>query len=157
MDDNNNYLFAQPGLHNIFGFSMRQVDKPKLLRGHITHGDRTIVIVEQGHVGFAVDNGQPVLLPPGIHVWTSNSLEFKHSVALSEDLIQLGPYTIVTVDEGYVAISQNNGKQLVLAGGCTHFLNHMNWKFQKFLSMKIQTDELEQIEGTKFWARQTLL
>ena len=101
-----------------------------------------------GYIGYAIDNGQPVLFPPGIHVWTSDSLEFKQSIPLSDHLIRLGPYTIVTVDEGYVAISQNNGKQKVLEGGHTHFLNHMNWKFEKFLSMKIQTDELEKIEAT---------
>ena len=101
-----------------------------------------------GYIGYAIDNGQPVLFPPGIHVWTSDSLEFQRSIPLSDHLIRLGPYTIVTVDEGYVAISQNNGKQKVLEGGHTHFLNHMNWKFEKFLSMKIQTDELEEIEAT---------
>ena len=148
MDNENNYLFAQPGMHNIFGFTMSLVDDHVSLRGHITHGNRTIVIVEQGHIGYATDNGQPVLLPPGIHVWTSNSLDFKYSVALSDHVISLGPYTLVTVDEGYVAISQNNGKQVVLPGGHTHFLDHMNWKFEKFLSMKIQTDELEQIHAT---------
>ena len=44
------------------------------LRGHIKHGNRTITIIEQGYVGYAQDNGQPVLLPPGIHVWTSESM-----------------------------------------------------------------------------------
>ena len=148
MDDKNNYLFAAPGMHNIYGYTMREVGSPQLLRGVIKHGNRTIAIVEQGYIGYAIDNGQPVLFPPGIHVWTSDSLEFIKSIPLSEHLIKLGPYTIVTVDEGYVAISQNNGRQKVLEGGHTHFLNHMNWKFEKFLSMKIQTDELEKIEAT---------
>jgi len=118
------------------------------LRDHIKHGNRTIVIVEQGYVGYATDNGQPVLLPPGIHVWTSESLEFHRAVALKDHRITLGPYTLITVDEGYAAVTQNNGKQMVLPGGHTHLLDHMNWKFEKFMTLKIQTDDLERIQAT---------
>ena len=32
--------------------------------------------VDQGNIGFAMDNGMPVLLPQGIHCWTSDSLHF---------------------------------------------------------------------------------
>ena len=55
---------------------------------------------------------------------------------------------MLTVDEGYAAVTQNNGKQCVLSGGHSHFLNHVNWKFEKFMTMKIQTDELEKITAT---------
>merc|ERR1719181_1103251 len=127
---------------------IRSVGKPVPLRGHIMHGNRTIVIVEQGYLGFATDNGQPVLLPPGIHVWTSESLEFDRAVALHDHVISLGPYTLITCDEGYAAVTQNNGKQMVLAGGAAHLLDHMNWKFEKFMTLKIQTDDLERIQAT---------
>lgn len=148
MDEKNNYLFLQPGMHNISGYFMHIPSEPKPLRGHIRHGNRTILVIEQGFLGYATDNGQPVLLPPGIHVWTSESLEFLKSISLSAHLIHLGPYTLVTVDEGYVAITQNNGKQVILSGGHSHFLNHINWKFEKFMSMKIQTDELDRTIAT---------
>jgi len=55
---------------------------------------------------------------------------------------------LVTVNEGYSAVTQNNGKQVILAGGHTHFLTHKNWKFEKFITLKIQTDELERIQAT---------
>merc|ERR1719262_1449649 len=115
---------------------------------HISHGNRTICIVEQGYIGYAIDDSQPVLLPPGIHVWTSESLKFLKAVALNDHKIELGPYTLVTVDEGYAAITQNNGKQCVLPGGHTHLLTHKNWKFEKFITLKIQTDDLEKIQAT---------
>mgnify|MGYP006960689549 CR=1 FL=1 len=76
-----------------------------------------------------MDNGQPVLLPPGIHVWKSDSLYYEQAVPLNDHVIKLGPYTILTVDQGYSAVTQNNGKQMVLEGGHTHFLNHKNCKF----------------------------
>ena len=128
MDQANNYLFAQPGMHNIQSCFTRSVESPKSLTTHIKHGNRTIVVVEQGYIGYAMDNGHPVLLPPGIHVWTSESLYFEKTVALNDHVITLGPYTLLTVDEGYAAVTQNNGKQMVLPGGATHFLNHKNWK-----------------------------
>merc|ERR1719379_2525528 len=124
------------------------VGQPRPLRGHIQHGNRTIVIVEQGFLGYAQDNGQPVLLPPGIHVWTSESLFFVRPVALDDHIVNLGPMTLVTVDEGYAAVTQNNGKQCVLPGGHTHLLKHKNHKFEKFITLKIQTDDLEKIKAT---------
>merc|ERR1719230_2447277 len=138
----------QPGMHNIKSIFMRQTKDPQTLRGHIQHGNRTIVIIEQGYIGYAMDNGQPVLLPPGIHVWTSESLYFMNQVPLNDHMVELGPYTLVTVDEGYAAVTQDNGKQRVLKGGNTHLLTHKNWKFEKFMTLKIQTDELEKIQAT---------
>mmetsp|Transcript_39513 Transcript_39513/g.104291 ORF Transcript_39513/g.104291 Transcript_39513/m.104291 type:complete len:428 (-) Transcript_39513:861-2144(-) len=148
MNEKNEYLFMQPGMHNIASFFMKQSRTPQALRGHITHGNRTIVIVEQGYLGYAQDNGQPVLLPPGIHVWKSESLYFIKPVALDDHIVDLGPMTLVTVDEGYAAVTQNNGKQVVLPGGNTHLLKHKNHKFEKFITLKIQTDELEKIQAT---------
>merc|ERR1719262_1770519 len=144
----NEYLFMQPGMHNIRTIYMRQTGAPVPLRGHIQHGNRTIAIVEQGYLGYAQDNGQPVLLPPGIHVWTSESLFFIRPVALDNHIVELGPMTLVTVDEGYAAVTQDNGKQCVLPGGHTHLLKHKNHKFEKFITLKIQTDELEKIKAT---------
>merc|ERR1719262_1556575 len=146
MNDRNEYLFMQPGMHNIRTVYMRQTGNPVPLRGHITHGNRTIVIVEQGYLGFAQDNGQPVLLPPGIHVWTSESLFFVKPVALDDHIVDLGPMTLVTVDEGYAAVTQNNGKQVVLPGGHTHLLKHKNHKFEKFITLKIQATSADNIE-----------
>ena len=148
MNDKNEYLFMQPGMHNIKTCFARQISMPKPLRGHIVHGNRTICIIEQGYLGFAQDNGQPVLLPPGIHVWTSESLFFIRNVALDDHIVSLGPMTLVTVDEGYAAVTQDNGKQVVLPGGHTHLLKHKNHKFEKFITLKIQTDDLERIMAT---------
>ena len=148
MNSKNEYLFAQPGMHNISSVFLRTTSPPRPLRGLVQHGNRTIVIIEQGYIGYAMDNGQPVLLPPGIHVWTSESLYFMNQVPLNDHMVELGPYTLVTVDEGYAAVTQDNGKQRVLKGGNTHLLTHKNWKFEKFMTLKIQTDELEKIQAT---------
>ena len=36
--------------------------------------------------------------------------------------------------------------QMILGGGTVHLLTHRNWKFEKFISQKIQTNNLEQIQ-----------
>jgi len=125
-----------------------QATDRKLSENVILHGDRTICTIKQGHVGYCEDRGQPVLLPPGLHEWRSSTLAFKMSVDLNNTLILLGPYTVLTVDEGYSAITQNNGRQIILKGGETHLLTHRNWKFEKFMTEKIQTDDLQRIEAT---------
>merc|ERR1712139_596518 len=114
----------------------------------ILHGDRTIVTIKQGNIGFCEDMGQPVLLPPGLHEWQSQTLKFQRSVDLNNTIIRLGPYTVLTVDEGYCAVTQNNGQQAILQGGATHLLDHRNWKFEKFMTQKIQTNDLQRIEAT---------
>merc|ERR1719230_2248490 len=43
MNDKNEYLFAQPGMHNIPSMFLRQTGEPRALRQHIKHGNRTIV------------------------------------------------------------------------------------------------------------------
>jgi len=149
MNQKQEYLFAQPGMHNISGCFMSHRGTEKLpINAALVHGNRCILTVEQGFLGLAFDNGQPVLLPPGIHVWTSETLSYDKAVSLDQHMVQLGPYTLITVDEGYAAVTQNNGKQHVLPGGATHLLNHKNWRFEKFLTLKMQTDDLEQIKAT---------
>ena len=66
-------------------------------------------------------------------------------IDLNSDIIKLGPLTLLTVDEGYSAITQDNGKQVILAGGHVHLLTHRNWKFEKFVSQKIETMDLQNI------------
>ena len=44
-------------------------------------------------------------------------------------------------------MGKDNGKQVILPGGETHFLDHRNWKFEKFMTLKIQTDDLQSIQA----------
>merc|ERR1719330_340894 len=60
----------------------------------------------------------------------------------------MGPLTLVTVDSGCAAVMEDNGQQTILAGGATYLLTHRNWKFQKYLSKKIQSSDLKRIEAT---------
>merc|ERR1711959_1687 len=148
-DGAGNFLAFGAGVHFISNMfvNVHRENLP-LTKEIIQWGDRTIVTVKQGHIGYAEDMGQPVLLPPGLHEWRSSALKFDRHVDLNNTMLKLGPLTVITVDDGYSAITQNNGVQVVLPGGHTHLLEHRNWKFEKFMSEKIQTDKLERIEAT---------
>ena len=67
---------------------------------------------------------------------------------LNNNVISMPPLTLVTVDEGYSAVTEDNGKQRILPGGKTYLLDHRNWKFQKFISQKIQSNNLDRISAT---------
>jgi regulator of protease activity HflC (stomatin/prohibitin superfamily) len=73
---------------------------------------------------------------------------FEKSFDLNNNVIHLGPNTLLTVDAGYSAVTEDNGMQKILKGGATYLLTHRNWKFQKYISQKIQSDDLKRIEAT---------
>merc|ERR1711998_178463 len=147
-DGSGNYLIYGPGVHRVNNLFMQLGRNIECTTEVIQHGDRSVVTVKQGHIGYCEDMGQPVLLPPGLHEWQSQTLRFIKSVDLNNAIIKLGPYTLITVDEGYCAVTQNNGRQVILPGGQTHLLNHRNWKYEKMMTQKIQTNDLQRIEAT---------
>jgi len=148
-DSNGTFFFYLPGVHRVADpFTSVESKNTPLTERTIINGNRSIVTIDQGFIGFCVDRGQPVLLPPGMHQWKSDTLKFEKAIDLAQHVINLGPYTLITVDEGYAAITQNNGKQTILGGGEMHMLTHRNWKFEKFMTMKIQTNDLKEIRAT---------
>merc|ERR1719198_590782 len=75
-------------------------------------------------------------------------MRFEKSFDLNNNVIRLGPMTMVTVDSGYSAVTEDNGEQKILAGGKTYLLTHRNHKFQKYIPQKIQSSNLKRIEAT---------
>ena len=137
-DGRGRFNFHSQGVHRVLDPFQRFVKQAQFGDSQIVHGDRNLVVIEQGFIGFALDKGQPILLPPGMHQWKSSTIIYRGAFDLNNNVIQLGPLTLVTVDEGYAAVTEDNGKQKILDGGETYLLNHRNWKFRKFVSMKIQ-------------------
>lgn len=147
-DGRGEYSFFGPGVHRIVDpYKTVEPAMVPLTQKTITNGDRTIVTVDQGFIGYCMERGQPVLLPPGMHQWKSATLKFERLIDLNQPVIELGPWTLLTIDQGYMAVTQDNGKQVILDGGAVYLLTHRNWKFEKFVSTKIQTDELKRIEA----------
>lgn len=147
-DGRGSYEFRREGVHMICDPFYTVGDTKEFDINTIVHGDRVILVVEQGYIGLAMDKGEPVLLGPGLHQWQSQTLQFVEMVDLNSNVIRLGPMTLVTVDEGYEAITEDNGLQKILEGGTAHLLMHRNWKFQKFVSKKINSDDLKHFKAT---------
>mmetsp|Transcript_76923 Transcript_76923/g.205596 ORF Transcript_76923/g.205596 Transcript_76923/m.205596 type:complete len:483 (+) Transcript_76923:52-1500(+) len=141
-DGSGHFHFYGPGVHRVWNCFLSLHDTVPITQTHIINGNQGIVTVKQGFIGFAEDRGQPVLLGPGMHYWKSDTLEFVQHIDLAEPVIQIGAYTLVTVDEGYAAVTQDNGKQVIIPGGSVALLTHKNWKFEKFMSEKVQTDDI---------------
>jgi len=143
------YLLFGEGVHVISSpFVSVDAQCIPLTTSAIVHGPRAIITVDQGFVGLAMDRGQPVLLPPGLHQWESGTIEWINLIDLSTSIIRMGPYTLVTVDEGYAAVTQDNGQQKILDGGKSYMLTHRNWKFEKFITQKLQTNDVGPITVT---------
>jgi regulator of protease activity HflC (stomatin/prohibitin superfamily) len=148
-DGRGGFKFYEPGVHLICDPFHTVDPTPKSYwQGNIQHGDKTVVVIEQGKIGFATDKGQPILLAPGLHTWKSATMRFVKSYDLNNNVISMPPLTLVTVDEGYSAVTEDNGKQRILMGGSCYLLDHRNWKFQKFISQKIQSHNLDRIRAT---------
>ena len=121
-DGNGKYLIFGPGAHRIRSpfYNIGDHDV-SIMTPVIMHGTWTIVTVSrrkqlrekqlrlnpcnvlkvpQGQIGLAIDRGQPVLLPPGLHQWDSQTLKYEKGIDLCQHVIELGPYTLLTVDEG---------------------------------------------------------
>merc|ERR1712216_414076 len=143
------YFFFLPGVHRVSDpFTSVDNSDQIITQATIINGNLSIVTIPQGFIGLCYDRGQPVLLPPGMHQWKSDTLKFEKVIDLAQHVIMLGPYTLITVDEGYSAITQDNGKQKILDGGSMHMLTHRNWKFEKFITQKIQTNDLKETRAT---------
>lgn len=97
-------------------------------------------------LGVATDMGQTLLLPPGLHSWKSETIRFDRIHCLDDTpILEIGTYTILTVDDGYVAITKQNGRQVLLDGGQSHLLTHQKWRFERLMSLKLQSDDLLQV------------
>jgi len=155
IDDENNYLFAKPGVHNIENPFIKRVSTIIGLNGSdrqcrvIRHGNRSLLTIPQGTLGYATDMGKSILLPPGLHSWTSETLRFENMHRLDgKPVLVIGPYTLVTVDQGYVGVSSNDGKLHILDAGRTHLLTHQKWRFDRFLNVETQHDDLKKVRAT---------
>ena len=144
-DGRGKFEFLAPGVHFYPDCLYSRSGTSKLTETEIIHGDRAIITVPRGYVGVAFDAGKPIVLPPGLHSWKSPTMRFDKLVSLNQAVIPIDPYTLVTVDEGYSAITTDNGKMVVLAGGQTYLLSHRNHVFKLFISEKIETNQLPNI------------
>lgn len=107
----------------------------------------TTRVIKEGQIGLREDaRGNMILLPPGRHSnfpWESYPCSVRD---LSRETITMGPYTIVTVESGYVAKTLNKGKLEILTEG-QHLLDNASHVFKEYLSIKQETKRLEAVQA----------
>jgi len=107
----------------------------------------TTKVIKEGQIGLREDSrGNMILLPSGRHSnfpWESYATSAKD---LSKNHISMGPYSIITVESGYVAKTLNNGKLEILAEG-QHLLQSASHVFCEFISVKQETKRLEEVQA----------
>jgi hypothetical protein len=110
---------------------------------------RGFCLVSDGFVMLARQNGRYVILGPGFHLWDDPMFECGTYYKLSEsNILTLGPYSVITVPPGEIAITENNGVLVMLdqnekTGQRCHFLDHANWKYRGMLSTQRQIDSVD--------------
>lgn len=96
-DGRGGYEFCSAGVHQYKSPWLSVLPDSKSIQGSgdgrgtiIQHGDRFITTVPQGFVGYAEDNGEPVLLPPGMHQWQSPTRKSDAFSSLRNPFARLG-------------------------------------------------------------------
>jgi regulator of protease activity HflC (stomatin/prohibitin superfamily) len=115
-------LLLQSGIHilPVLGAETKQFSTND---DSISFGTLSILRVRPGIVGLATDNGRPVFLLPGLHVYDRpNPLQFGGSKSLKDAIIANGRLNVVRVNPGQVGTSTINGTTVLLEQG-THFIN----------------------------------
>ena len=103
------------------------------------------------------------LLSPGTYQWDSPMISSVTAVDIRPNYVELGPYRLVTVPKGEVAVTNDGGELRILgyegkgAGvpeernmtnqlSRTFFLDNAKWEYEGLLSVSKQTDPLPQLD-----------
>jgi hypothetical protein len=92
------------------------------------------VLVKEGEWGFAMNNGNPLILLPGRHLLSSplNSLVGVRSQG--DDRIEEGPVSIIRIPEGCVGFAMAGSEPEILLPG-QHVRKDAAFKFDRFYSL----------------------
>jgi len=145
-----NFFWFGQGVHMIWtcGLSLQGDQQRLTSTDSMSNGSLGLCIVEDGYVGLISRAGEKLVLPPGIHHWSDPDVSYEGLIDLSQSVVEIGVYTLVIVEEGYAAITSDNGKQVILGGGQAYMLNHANWNWKAWMSLKMQTNKLPEFEVT---------
>jgi regulator of protease activity HflC (stomatin/prohibitin superfamily) len=76
-----------------------------------------IIRVQKGEVGFATDNGRPIILDEGIHVRNSRLFHFDKFESINQQYLNHGNIHIIRVPQGYYGLVIENTKPKILLEG----------------------------------------
>ena len=86
--------------------------------------------VRPGFVGTATDNGKPVLLLPGQHLYNNANFSLLEIKSVSESWISCGPLHLIRVSQGYLGLPSINKRPVLLESGM-HFIFDPGFEMKK--------------------------
>ncbi len=110
-------LILGPGIHVIDNPFFLFVRKVLQTTPVIAHLGLHRILVPQGTRGLAVDGDVPVLLSPGEYTRNSPKFEFRRLARVDEQVVQLPPFTLVTVYTAQAGIVYRKGQLHALQPG----------------------------------------
>jgi regulator of protease activity HflC (stomatin/prohibitin superfamily) len=150
LKENETFSFLDAGYHAFCcaGVSFEGTADINTVNSAIVFGSAGFVTVAEGYIGVLMVGADYRLLPSGTYQWDNPAIRFEGAVPLSSENAQLGPFSLVTVSEGQVAATYNNGTLHILghqeqSGSRSYFLDDPKWLLGAFLSTAVQTDRLE--------------
>jgi regulator of protease activity HflC (stomatin/prohibitin superfamily) len=102
-------------------------------------------LVDKGRIAFSTNAGHPSLMRPGWSLLAAPWNNYHKQFPVGEELIEVGPVTIVRVPQGYVGLAVDNTRlQLLLPG--THARTSGLFKFHRMENLASQLVEFSQIK-----------
>ena len=99
-----------------------------LTENTIEYESLTIVRVQRGEIGLAMDNGQPLILGEGIHVRNQRLFRFEKHESVNQQYLQHGSIHVIRVPKGhYGLVTENTVPKLLIEG--VHVTNSNVFKF----------------------------
>jgi len=123
----------QAGVHlgASFGVSAKTFD---VKENHMSFGTVSFVRVRPGYVGIGADNGKPVLLLPGQHLFHEATFELVEFADINENRISSGPLHLIRVPPATLGLATLNKKPIILDTG-VHFLHSPGFEWQGTVSV----------------------
>ncbi|CUF54605.1 transmembrane protein, putative [Bodo saltans] len=150
LKENETFSFLDAGYHAYCcaGISFEGTADINTVNRAIVFGSAGFVTVAEGYIGVLMVGADYRLLAAGTYQWENPAVRFEGAVAISDENARLGPFSLVTVAEGQVAATYNNGTLHILghrelSGSRSYFLDDPKWLLGAFLSTAVQTDRLE--------------
>ena len=101
------------------------VDSPR-----VSHGNVHIIRILQGEVGKIFVNEKPYLLPAGVHRITADSVDFKGTTKIDQEVINIGTKTIYRVKDGQIGKIIVDGVHQLQTKVGYHSINSATFSFE---------------------------
>ena len=139
--------FLLEGRHTINQARLKIEAMRTLTDEYVSAGTRHRIIVPRGKLGLALEQGEPVIYEPGsMHLVNSPLFQYKMSVDVTQQVINHGSLKIVTVNDGQVGITYNNGVLELFQTG-RHTITAETHILAGFVSTGQQTLRISEVTG----------